>query len=131
MDYIKIEGTYNRNTNAEFGVQALLIEMAENNVPIGKAAPGSVYGEEYINTGFKLYTSDGYTIEEELTIDGETAIWAWTSNGDIFRDEVLYGSYDVPAEGTPLQLGELTLDGQIIEKRDHIRVWTYIPSKYT
>ncbi len=125
-DWIKIEGTYTRNTGSDKGLQELRVELDDSGVP-QSVISGEVLGVDEIDTGYKLYASDGFCIEE--TLDG--IVVAFTSDGAVFEDGVLLDEcHTLPAEGTPLILGATALDGRAVGRRDNTKVWTYVPEQY-
>ena len=126
MEYLPIQGTYTYNTRTNYGIQDILCELNDAGIPVSVIAPGSIYGEEYIEIGFRLYPSDGYCVEEVTNL----YTYAFTSDGAVWKDGILYDSYTLPAEGTPLTLGETLLNGDTVAQRGNTKVWTYIPGNY-
>jgi len=128
-EHIPVEGAYTYNTRLNYGIQDIRLELNDAGIPTSVVtSKNNTNGA--VNTGFKLYAADEYTVEETLQIGGETATWAWTSAGKVFKDGVEVGAYTVPADGTSLVLGNTTLDGQTITERHQTKVWTYIPHEY-
>jgi len=128
---ITIAGTYIRNTKQNKGIQSVRFGLNDLSVPTSYY-PSSMLPNTSgtINTGFRLYQSDQWVVEEQLTVSDIKSLLAWTSAGKMFSDGTYIGTYTLPADGSELVLSDTTLSGDAIDERHVTQVYTYIPDEY-
>jgi len=86
-----------------------------------------VFAYGNIDTNFILDINDSWCVEENTDL----GLYAFTSEGNVFKDGVLDSTFEVPTSSTLLKLTNKLLNDLQITTRTSTKVWIGIPDKYS